>query len=125
MYHVIRFQLRTMRAGDVIGGFEIERPARHGGMGTIYRARDPRTGEWVALKVLGDLTVATGDAERFVREAKILAELRHPAIVRYVSHGRTPAGEHYLAMEWLDGEDLRERLRERGLTVAESLRVIE
>jgi tetratricopeptide (TPR) repeat protein len=114
-----------MRAGDVIGGFEIERPARHGGMGTIYRARDPRTGEWVALKVLGELSTTTGDAERFVREAKILAELRHPAIVRYVSHGRTPTGEHYLAMEWLDGEDLRDRLRERGLTVAESLRVIE
>jgi eukaryotic-like serine/threonine-protein kinase len=124
MYHVIRFSTDEMRAGDMIGGFEIERPARRGGMGTIYRARDPQTGEWVALKVLGDLADHGGDADRFLREAKILAELRHPAIVRYVSHGRAPSGEHYLAMEWLDGQDLRERLREVGLTVAESLRVV-
>src|SRR5262249_11018590 len=40
------------------------------------------------------------------REARILAELSHPRIVRYIAHGAVPSGEPYLAMEWLDGEDL-------------------
>lgn len=48
--------------------------------------------------------------ERFLREAEALAALAHPAIVRYVAHGATPQGEPYLAMEWLDGETLADRL---------------
>src|SRR5581483_5193082 len=58
------------------------------------------------------------------RESAVLAELRHPGIVRYVSHGRSPEGDHYIVMEWLDGEDLQQRLAERPLTPAESLAVV-
>src|SRR5688572_28006092 len=70
---------------------------------------DRETDEPVALKVM--LGAATRDLrDRFLREARLLSELRHPAIVRYVESGVTPAGEAWLAMEWLEGEGLDMRL---------------
>jgi tRNA A-37 threonylcarbamoyl transferase component Bud32 len=96
--------------------FEVERFAGSGAMGLVYRARDTKTGEWVAIKVL-----AHGSADRFLREARALAEVEHPHIVRYVDHGRTDAGEPYLAMEWLDGSDLAEKLLAGPLPMAKAL----
>jgi hypothetical protein len=61
--------------------------------------------------------------DRFAQEARVLAALNHPAIVRYVAHGDTAQGQPYLAMEWLDGEDLADRLAASRLTVGESLEV--
>ncbi len=94
-----------MRAGDVIDGrFQIRHAVAKGGMGQIYRAEDRLSGEAVALKVIAWEGEATA-LERFQREAAALAALRHPGLVRYIAHGthqRTP----YLAMEWLEGEDL-------------------
>jgi eukaryotic-like serine/threonine-protein kinase len=88
-----------------------------GGMGTVFRAVDQRRNVPVALKILrGHAEV---DVERFEREATILAELDHPGIVRYVAHGMTSEGDRYLAMEWLEGEDLGERLRRQALSLAE------
>jgi len=96
--------------------FEIERLAGRGGMGAVFRARDVTTGDAVALKLLeGD----SADVERFGREATALSELHHPGIVRYVSHGLTTEGRPFLAMEWLDGEDLNRRLARGPLAVAE------
>jgi eukaryotic-like serine/threonine-protein kinase len=109
-----------MRPGDVIADrFEIEASAGAGGMGQVYRARDRRSGEVVALKVL--LDAYSLQHGRFSREAQVLAELRHPGIVRYVAHGVTPTGEQYLAMEWLKGEDLASRLERGVLTVEETV----
>ncbi|AUX48651.1 protein kinase [Sorangium cellulosum] len=91
-------------------------------MGTVYRALDRLDQRPVALKVLQSREAF--DVERFERESQILAELSHPGIVRYVAHGRTGAGEHYLAMEWLEGEDLAACLARRQLAAAESLTVL-
>jgi eukaryotic-like serine/threonine-protein kinase len=106
-----------VQPGDVIAErFEVEALAGEGGMGALYRAVDRQTGALVAMKCL------RGPAQspaRFVREARALAELRHPAIVRYVAHGTTPAGEPYLVMEWLEGEDLSQRLSRARLTIDE------
>ncbi len=88
-------------------------------MGTVFRAFDRREGCVVALKILRGRDDV--DVERFVREAAILAELDHPNIVRYADHGLTEAGEHYLAMEWLEGEDLAARIARRPLSDAETL----
>ncbi|WP_437675839.1 protein kinase domain-containing protein [Sorangium sp. So ce131] len=108
-----------MRPGDLVGDrFRIERPASEGGMGAVYRAQEIHTGAEVALKLLRG---ATSDAEvqRFAREARVLAELSHPGIVRYVGHGLTGTGEPYLAMEWLDGQDLGQRLQAGVLSIRE------
>jgi serine/threonine protein kinase len=88
--------------------FEVKALIGSGGMGMVFRGRDRVDGQAVALKVLhrqGPLA-----SERFQREAEALAALAHPAIVRYVAHGKTQQGEPYLAMEWLDGETLADRL---------------
>ncbi|UQA60687.1 serine/threonine-protein kinase PknK [Polyangium aurulentum] len=109
-----------MRCGDVVDNrFEIEQLAGSGGMGAIFRARDRRTGELVALKTIrGD---ANELGERFAQEARVLSEIQHPAVVRYVTHGVTGEGDAYLVMEWLEGETLSQRLRRSGLDLVEAL----
>ncbi|MBZ0232957.1 MAG: serine/threonine protein kinase, partial [Deltaproteobacteria bacterium] len=98
-----------MRPGELVAGrFEVEIHVGSGGMGSVHRARDRESGALVALK---RLRVADADASRrFLREAELLARLRHPGIVSYVAHGLDDAGEPYLAMAWIDGEDLAHRL---------------
>src|SRR6185295_8187732 len=86
-----------VKPGAIIGGrYAVVERVRAGGMGTVFRAEDRRAGNLVALKILHGQEAT--DVERFVREAAILAELDHHAIVRYASHGMTDAGEHWLAM---------------------------
>ncbi|WP_437304258.1 serine/threonine-protein kinase [Sorangium sp. So ce388] len=112
-----------MRPGEVIDRrFEIERVAASGGMGTVYRALDRVTGTPVALKLLGQPDRSA--VHRFEHEARILAELDHPRIVRHVAHGVTPDGVPYLAMEWLDGESLAQRLTRQRLDLEESLALL-
>jgi tetratricopeptide (TPR) repeat protein len=114
--------LTRIEPGDVIAErFEVEAPLDHGGMGAVFRAHDRVEGTTVALKVLRD--DAARHFDRFVREAQVLAELRHPGVVRYVAHGTAPDGA-WIAMEWLDGEDLGARLRRAGLTVAETVTLV-
>ena len=100
--------------------FVIERLVGSGGMGEVFRARDRLTGGPVAVKVLYGSGLAR-EPERFQREAQILAEIVHPRIVKYVAHGVMDSGRPYLAMEWLDGQDLADRLSVRGLTLHEAL----
>ncbi|KYF88910.1 hypothetical protein BE20_21695 [Sorangium cellulosum] len=99
--------------------FELAEVAGSGGMGTVYRALDRATGEVVAIKLLRRLD-ARAEA-RFLREAAALSRLSHPHIVRYVTHGVAPTGEPYLAMEWLSGESLADRLSRQELRVDESV----
>jgi hypothetical protein len=106
-----------MQPGDVVARrFEVERLAGAGAMGIVYRAADRQTGGAVALKVLSH-----GSADRFLREARVLAELAHPHIVGYVDHGHTDSREPYLAMEWLEGIDLAQRLSSGPLPLSEAL----
>ena len=104
--------------------FEIERAAGSGGMGTVYRARDHYSGDVVALKLLRSEAKSPADAERFAREALLLSELRHPAIVTYVAHGQTPDGQHFLAMEWLAGHDLGQHLTSGPLSIRDALLLV-
>lgn len=115
----------TIPSGSMIADrFEIGRLLGAGGMGTVYCARDRHDGDLVALKLLHN-SMATGpEADRFEREARLLAELSHPGIVKYVAHGQTQEGQRYLAMEWLDGEDLGERLRRGPLSIADSVALL-
>jgi tetratricopeptide (TPR) repeat protein len=109
-----------MYPGDVLEArFTLERLAGTGGMGEVFAARDERSGEAVAVKVLRSADLS--DRTRFEREAAALAELHHPGIVRYIAHGVTPEDEPYLVMEWLDGVDLGRRLEHGMLGVDESI----
>src|SRR5262249_47812202 len=65
------------------------------------------------------------EAERFSREALLLSELRHPGIVSYIAHGQLPDGQRFLAMEWLDGEDLAQRLTHGPLPVRACVSLLE
>ena len=115
-----------MQQGDIVAErFRIDREIGKGGMGIVYSALDLQANAPVALKVLGRSEDAEG---RFTLEATLLAELRHPNIVSYVAHGVTADGQAYLAMEWLDGEDLGSRLQwhrdeDTGLELDEALRI--
>src|SRR5262244_1090389 len=104
----------------VAGRFVIESLAGAGGMGAVYRAHDDEAGRTVALKIIRSSSSAR-DGERFARESALLAELSHPGIVSYHAHGVTEAGEPYLAMEWLEGEDLNRRLERGALGPATSV----
>jgi tetratricopeptide (TPR) repeat protein len=112
-----------VKPGTIIGGrYVIVERVRAGGMGTVFRAEDRRAGNQIALKLLHGQEAT--DIERFVREAAILAELDHPGIVRYAGHGMEPTGEHWLAMEWLEGEDLAARIGRKRLTDRETLAIM-
>jgi tetratricopeptide (TPR) repeat protein len=111
-----------LSAGQLLAGrFEVRGLAGVGGMGAVYRAWDRQTSSLVALKLL---VGQNAEDERFSREARVLAELEHPAIVRHVAHGATPDGTLYLAMEWLEGSDLSECLQKHGLTIRESVELV-
>jgi eukaryotic-like serine/threonine-protein kinase len=101
--------------------FIVERSVGTGGMGAVYRATDRYSGVPVALKIAFD----SGEeyCSRALNEAGALAALDHPAIVRLVASGIGMDGRPYLAMEWLDGEDLATRLRRGALTLVESVLV--
>ncbi len=99
--------------------FEIEHLVGTGGMGEVFRAKDRLTGGPVAIKLLHP--GMTRDQERFRREAQLLAELSHPRVVRYVAHGIASGGRPYIAMEWLEGLDLSDRLSHEGFTLDEAV----
>ncbi|WP_395849602.1 serine/threonine-protein kinase PknK [Cystobacter fuscus] len=111
----------TLPEGTLIAGrFILESLAGWGGMGFVYRAIDSSTGGTVALKLLHGAS-SSESASRFNREAVLLAELRHPGIVSYVAHGSTATGQPYLAMEWLEGEELSRRMARQPLGLSETL----
>jgi hypothetical protein len=93
--------------GDIVAGrFEILAFAGQGSMARVYRAVDLRRNDTVvALKIATE----TEHLPRFTEEAAALSSLSHPSLVRYIAHGATDRGA-YLAMEWIDGENLNERL---------------
>ncbi|HEY2730887.1 MAG TPA: protein kinase [Polyangia bacterium] len=102
----------------VAGRFYLEHLAGAGGMGAVYRARDITDGAIVAVKILTGRELR--EAERFDLEAAILADLTHPAIVRYIAHG-VEGGDHFIAMEWLEGEDLATRLDRQPLALVDAV----
>ena len=118
---VIAPNLRTsLESGQVLGErFRVDHLARRGGMGAIYRGVDLTSGNPVAIKIMGSLGRAV--RARFLRETRILSGLSHPGIVRHLGHGTTADGTLFLAMDWLDGEDLRERIARQPLSIDETL----
>jgi serine/threonine protein kinase len=96
-----------------------------GGMGAVYKVRQPQLDRTVALKLLSrQLAQDPAFVERFNREAKVLARLSHPNIVAVFDFGT--AGPYcYLLMEYVDGVNLRQAMRTGGFTPAEALTLIQ
>jgi predicted Ser/Thr protein kinase len=111
----------ALGAGARLGSYEVLDCLGKGGMGVVYRARDTRLGRTVALKVLH-----SDDPEllrRLDREARAASALNHPNIVQIYDVGvaASQAGEHYVIMEYVEGETLRLRLRRGPLPIPEVL----
>jgi hypothetical protein len=114
----------TLPFGEMLAGrFTVEALAGRGGMGSVYRARDAQTGRTVALKLMNS-SLSPQVVYRFRREAVLLSELRHPAIVSYVAHGVAAGNQPFLAMEWLEGENLAQRLARQPLSLPETLALL-
>jgi eukaryotic-like serine/threonine-protein kinase len=95
--------------------YRLEQLLGRGGMGAVYRARDMRLDRLVAVKVVRAELVGNPDARRrFRREAQIVAQLQHPAIVSVFDYGTLDDGAAYLVMELVRGEDLRRVLVREG-----------
>ena len=112
--------------GQSFGAFAIEREVGVGGMGVVYLARDTARGRLVALKVLRSRDGAPPTDEeraRFVREARLAARLVHPNIVSIVASGAIGTVP-FIAMEWIDGVTLAERLADPGFGGAARLEVL-
>ena len=107
-----------------IGGYRILKLLGAGGMGGVFLAEDMQLRRRVALKLMRPRTAATaGAAERFLREARAAAALRHDHIITIYQVGEE-AGVPFLAMEFLEGESLDDRLKRESLPpVAEVLRI--
>ncbi len=113
-----------MRIGErVVERFVVVARAGAGGMGEVFRARDEVEGSDVALKVMRHEVGEHGE-RRFEREIEVLAKIRHPAVVRYVSHGVTAEGRLFMAMEWLEGRDLDARIGEGALSIDDALHLM-
>jgi serine/threonine protein kinase len=95
-----------------------------GGMGAVYKARQPKLDRCVALKILALEKAADPKfAERFSREAQALARLNHPNIVAVYDFGEA-GGYYYLLMEYVDGLNLRQVLESRSLKPEEAVTIV-
>jgi serine/threonine protein kinase len=96
--------------GTRLGPYEVVSPLGAGGMGEVYRARDPRLARDVAVKVVrGEVMESNEARRRFEDEARAVAALSHPNILSVHDIG-SENGQLYIVMELLEGETLRERL---------------
>lgn len=112
-----------MESGSTLGPFEIAGLLGKGGMGEVYRARDPKLGRDVAIKVLPKTLAADPDLlARFEREAQTLASLNHSniATVHGFEHD-TKSDVHFLVMEYISGETLTERFEPGPLSISDAL----
>src|SRR6185312_7844376 len=108
-----------LASGTRLGPYEIVAPLGAGGMGEVYRARDPKLERDVAVKVLpGALAADPERLARFEREAKTLAALNHPNIAHI--HGfEDSTGVPALVMELVEGSTLADRIARGPIPVAE------
>jgi len=93
---------------STIGRYEVRAELGRGGMGVVYRAHDPKLGRKVAIKLVGNQRrhASVQARERLAREARLMAQLSHPNVVEVFEIG-THGEQLFVAMELIDGEDLR------------------
>src|SRR5947208_7000911 len=111
----------ALSPGAKLGRYEIRSHIGTGGMGEVYLAQDLTLGRNVALKVLPeDVASNRHRMQRFVQEAQAASGLNHPNIITIHEIGTEP-GAHFMATEFIDGENLRHHLRRAPLTLNETI----
>ena len=110
-----------LKAGSVIGSFEILAPLGAGGMGEVWRARDSKLQREVAIKVLPDDIASDPDRlSRFQREAQTLASLNHPNIAA-VYDLQQQGSTRCIVLELVEGETLAELIRRGAIPLEDAL----
>jgi serine/threonine-protein kinase len=111
----------TLDSGTRLGRYEIRSKIGEGGMGEVYLAQDTKLDRKVAVKILpAEVAVDRNRMTRFVHEAKAASALNHPNIITIHEIDQSDSG-HFIATEFVDGETLRERMRNAPMKVTEVL----
>jgi eukaryotic-like serine/threonine-protein kinase len=121
----------ALKAGDVLGAFDLLRLLGRGGMGEVWLAQRHKDVEGadsfvqqVALKVLKRGMDSEAISARFVQERRILAELNHPHFARFIDGGISAEGRLYFAMEYVDGPNLLDYANANSLSVRDRVRLL-
>ena len=105
---------REVSAARRLGQYELKRKLGEGGMGVVYEATHVLLGRRTAVKLLPTESSGERNIARFEREVQQTSRLRHPNTVNVYDYGRTPDGQFYYAMEYLDGLNLEEVVAAEG-----------
>src|SRR6266702_1218086 len=115
----------TISTGTRLGRYEIRSKIGEGGMGEVYLAEDSKLDRKLALKILpSDVASNRNRMERFIREAKSAAALSHPNIAQIFEIGEHD-GTHYIAMEFIEGQTLREKIHREHTELRRLLRFLQ
>ncbi len=107
--------------GTVIAHYRVIEPIGAGGMGAVYKARDEKLNRIVAVKVLPPDMVAHEDRRRrFLQEARAASALNHPHILTVYDIGESD-GKPFIAMEYIEGETLRQKIKSRSISISDAL----
>ena len=110
--------------GQTLGHYRVDSLLGEGGMGKVYKAYDHTLGRTAALKILpAELVHDAERLERFTREARTASALNHPNVVTIYEVGRSD-DQHYIAMELVEGETLRQRLMRGPLELPRALELV-
>jgi eukaryotic-like serine/threonine-protein kinase len=117
--------MMTIAAGTKLGRYEIRSKLGEGGMGEVYLAQDTRLNRKVALKILPAELAANQDRmRRFMQESKSAAALNHPNIATIHEIGEHN-GSNFIAMEFIDGQTLREKIHQERTELRKLLRFLQ
>ncbi|MBP1647014.1 MAG: serine/threonine protein kinase with repeat, partial [Bacteroidetes bacterium] len=110
--------------GETISHFQVIEKLGEGGMGVVYKARDLNLGRTVALKFLPHLSASSEvEKQRFHHEGRAASALNHPNITT-IYESQEANGQIFLAMEYVEGETLKQRLARNPVTVQAALDII-
>lgn len=109
----------------IFGQYTIVKKLGEGGMGAVYQARQDSIDQLIAIKVLlSEAAKSQEIVQRFHREAKVISMLTHPNIIRVFIFGRMDDGLLYLAMEYVQGRELRQEMRGRPMDELLAIRIM-
>jgi serine/threonine protein kinase/class 3 adenylate cyclase len=105
---------RRLAEGDLLGRYQLLSKLGEGGMGAVFKAQDQATGRFVAIKVLKAATAANASSlRRFQKEARLLAAVNNPYVTNLIEVNEED-GLHYMALEFVEGTDLKKKLVDQG-----------